>query len=1191
MAERPQVRQFQAPTQADIRPAASPVDTFVAQAKDYTQPSPLAQFLTAVTPAIEVEANQRKVDRLKREKEIADGVAKAKSNQLEQQATKFMGTIAYDYMVNEEAYKNAEIADVYQKIRESKEQYIGTLKQSNVDELLILEFDRMIEEGTETFMQNTLRPAKYVHTQDKLLENLKDGVLDIHNNYKLGLYKDEDGNLDPDAAMAEIARRYTAFYQDNSDYFTPSDNRVNDELDKLVIAMKDSEPFSIISQYMESTKHSKGQYGTKAKYAKSYDDLKQSRASVIKETAKANAKAAALNGVVLEAFQTNNIAAVRDKYYVDPSTNQQVKLTDDEIEQAVLSSAPYNALTSAGQKLRFLAGIGIVPTKLKRVVENGTKYLKAGMDVSSADDLVAIEAAHNQYQAMKNAGMDMSFLSDDQRKKLDALHYIAQDMAMVGEVTLEDQEAGFGFNEVFEETQIYTTKQDFNNAALIVQDMENFTGMPSDKEFREEIVKGLKGGWNEKWFQTTLNEVYNTHELTNDIVRGASALYSTGRYESYEHAAHVAAKIAEDDYKIVTSSDGVKYAFKHLNTDYTATMDVTETVNEYNETLAAHPKVSEAIFKKHGLKQGQYALGLYSDIANPNGVVIRVFDTSDDKPISLGTLGRTIDKRTLFTDEMQLNNLIGQSLDGATAQPVTTYTTDVKRNDEVLSKVDYYIRQALENQEVARQAEALAEGLGITAEDVETIGMPETGTPDETPEEEQPDETSLLDNLGDVMADAGSAIAREFGGVKTAAASTLYDEEGFSATPYDDMGKQSVGHGLQIESLEPDERALIKDINNVTEEESKAVVALKVDKLSNWWDDTVEGFSNLPESSQVSAISMAYQLGKENVAREWPKFMEAIKEAGQYAEGSAEQTAALAKAKFNMLYNVAEDGAVTATKWATQTADRAMRMAEGMVGDVKEAAGGIVQSVSEAVLPSAQASVLTPDEITPAKVGEKPKGEDVVAMASSPDLVTSALKYYGISENSKNGARAVEGFINNAVGGKAFEGSPEKVARNTAWCAAFLAQVLADSGVDVKGTIGKNDKYDAIRAKKYLNIGEGVDLANAKAGDIMVKVHTKADKEDYFKKTGEKLKSFGHVGIVIESKDGELYYIGGNTGDKVRIESYDMASKDLRIRRLSDVTSVDRDQLPSLREMKWGVAGTVIDKLDNAWTSMLEAFN
>ena len=104
----------------------------------------------------------------------------------------------------------------------------------------------MIEAGTETFMQNTLRPAKYTHTQGKLLTNFKDGVLDINNNFNLGLYKKEDGSLDPEAAMADIAEMYTTFHQDNNDFFTPSDNKVNAALDALVIDMKDSQPLVLL---------------------------------------------------------------------------------------------------------------------------------------------------------------------------------------------------------------------------------------------------------------------------------------------------------------------------------------------------------------------------------------------------------------------------------------------------------------------------------------------------------------------------------------------------------------------------------------------------------------------------------------------------------------------------------------------------------------------------------------------------------------------------------------------------------------------------------------------------------------------------------------------------------------------------------------------------------------------------------
>ena len=62
MAQRPQVRQFQAPTQADIRPTASPVDTFVRPVSQPSQPSALSQFVNALTPAIQMEAEQRKLD-------------------------------------------------------------------------------------------------------------------------------------------------------------------------------------------------------------------------------------------------------------------------------------------------------------------------------------------------------------------------------------------------------------------------------------------------------------------------------------------------------------------------------------------------------------------------------------------------------------------------------------------------------------------------------------------------------------------------------------------------------------------------------------------------------------------------------------------------------------------------------------------------------------------------------------------------------------------------------------------------------------------------------------------------------------------------------------------------------------------------------------------------------------------------
>jgi hypothetical protein len=45
-------------------------------------------------------------------------------------------------------------------------------------------------------------------------------------------------------------------------------------------------------------------------------------------------------------------------------------------------------------------------------------------------------------------------------------------------------------------------------------------------------------------------------------------------------------------------------------------------------------------------------------------------------------------------------------------------------------------------------------------------------------------------------------------------------------------------------------KSFIKDINNVQPEESAAVVALKVEKIDNYFTDIVEGFENLPDTAK-----------------------------------------------------------------------------------------------------------------------------------------------------------------------------------------------------------------------------------------------------------------------------------------------------------------------------------------------------
>jgi GH24 family phage-related lysozyme (muramidase) len=210
-------------------------------------------------------------------------------------------------------------------------------------------------------------------------------------------------------------------------------------------------------------------------------------------------------------------------------------------------------------------------------------------------------------------------------------------------------------------------------------------------------------------------------------------------------------------------------------------------------------------------------------------------------------------------------------------------------------------------------------GSFFTGEEAQAATLPSETTPSETTR------TVFSDQTGKVVDMTGNTVAEKAGNL-------IKSQEGFKSNPYKDGKDRSVGYGFYLPALEPDELALIKDVENITQEEADAVMELKTRKISTFLADEITNFEALPEETQLGVISMAYQLGAPNLPSSWPSFMKAIKEAASAPEGSAEQTAALEEAAFNMLYNRKADGSTTKTKWYQQTPNRAEEMAAAVKG-------------------------------------------------------------------------------------------------------------------------------------------------------------------------------------------------------------------------------------------------------------------
>jgi len=1189
---------------ARLQAVARPVETYVRPAEQPAPRSGLGEFIRAIAPAAETLAQVEKQKQLKLQREAEQGIASERTFAAKLSVGAALRQAREDYRNNEPDYLEMSEEEITARRAEIMQPFLQQAQDSG-DDLLFQAVKGNIEMGNLAWFETTYDPAKFKHTFNKNMGTVGDEVIGISEDIGYGTkdFEDEDG----DPALQANRQFSLDLQKKNIDEIVKqaaqaygySQSMVNDYVMENIIAPRvRTNGRDAAYQWATSVIGNKGDLTKVSRYQKLVKAMNRDLASYDSERFKAGKAAyfkSKVQSQVTQFLETKQVNSIGGDVVFEDGTSQSV--TEKDIVAAIEAEAVRQNL-SEGDALRMLyVPLQRVPAEDKNAILSGLGAFSAGVGLT--DENVALTAAaYTSYKKMDGFGIDMNkdILSEDQRKLMRALDY-------------HIEKAGVGS----EGLAMGTVKE----ALELVRTID--LSLPTRKASTTEIQDALDRGITDI---SDFDELKNTRSMLPYIQEGVDVYMQMG--VDLDQATIQAVKDARKDFVIVESSIGSKHALPLLNTNVNRNGNEVAKLQSYIDEEAQRPSTIKAIEAEGGaglvltrsLNPNKFTVAIINEDGIPVGslgelpvsvalnpetaqamIAERIQRTSEDSKYVSGVMG-TIDDAQ-FVGSPTITNYFGGTgkvgeagtFEDFIKSPVVKDLRKAFSVDNVVLQKIWSMRPTAEG--IGREVDFLKEQLDKLKG---TGQLRETVTPEAAAAKRAEQGTGVgkinhMNAFTDMFSDAGpqatdviKKIASTLNPVSTAAATTIMKDEGFEYTPYDDNGKQSVGHGLQIESLEPDEKALIKDVNNIQPEESTAVVALKVQKTSDYFTDVVDGFKNLPESAQSGMIQMGYQLGRFNVTKQWPKFMESIKEAAQYAEGSVEQATALAKAKFNMLYNVAEDGKVTATKWATQTKDRAMRVADEVGADISETVSSTSKALFNSIIPEAQAAT-----ITPTKIGQLPDAESVVAIATSSNPVQEAMKYIGISEKVRNEAEAIKGFFDNAVGG---EYDPNKsaleLATSTAWCAAFLSQVLRDSGVDVQKQIGTKDRYDQVRALSFLKVGNKVDVSQAKAGDIMVKIHTPADKKAYFESTGEKLTADAHVGVVVESKDGQLYFLGGNTGDKVKLSSYDIEKKDLRIRRLSNITDIPRDQLPSLLEMEYGTLGKYADKTKNFFTSMYD---
>ena len=927
---------------ARLQAVARPVETYVRPAEQPEARTGLGEFISAIAPAAETMAEIEKRKKLKLQREAEQGIAAARTLDAKIATSSALRAARKDFINNVPDYLEMSDEAVAARRAEIMQPFLQSAQDSG-DDLLFQAVKGNIEMGNLAWFNTEYDPEKFKHNFAINMGKVGGEVLDIATDTGYVPETEEDGSpLAPENIKFGLdlqKKNIDEIVRQASEAYGYSQSMVNDYIMEKVIAPNvRSQGPNAAYQWAEERK-----FRGIPRYQAMYKTIDSDLRAFNKEFAKQNDQLQ-LQQQVFQGFDsfvlgdTNNQQDYFRGQTLTGAGGTKIVMNDDEVAtqfESWLNTKDYTVDQRAAYAEDFYRKNNIVPLQLKTNIQNGVFALTTGDIVADTKDAESAISAFNSVRKLKALGIDIptSLVSSDQMERFDIAEILALNIATVG--SNPDGTVNIA------------------NAMSMAQQADVSMDQTLSTSNQTKLVNTLSSfGFTDH--TETGNSVANIAELE----RMTGLLMQLNM--PLERAAAMAAEAFKNDNVIYTSANGVKMSFKQLNTDPTISAPVAQRLTDLSKVMSEDPDIKILINGELGMVDNP-AISFTPDRLKPNAIRVDIIDNQGDIRYPLGMVSKT----DLLNDPQIVAKMIASNKNKIEMAKKKAFSVGSLAAEDDPANKPINVSAAWAGQNLGNSVNALPDTFKpLTAQPIMVNGEPTgqyyyTGItadgskptyissqspeyinpePVEPPDVDQ-DEPSQVEQTSSLATEALNVVTNLIDntiGASTAnATATIIDDEGFSYTPYDDMGKDSVGHGLQIESLEPDEKALISDINNVQPEESAAVVALKVAKIDNYFTDIVEGFENLPDTAKSGMIQMGYQLGRFNVTEQWPKFMESIKEAAQYAEGSVEQASALLEAKFNMLYNIAEDGTISATKWATQTADRAKKVAEEIISDAE----------------------------------------------------------------------------------------------------------------------------------------------------------------------------------------------------------------------------------------------------------------
>jgi GH24 family phage-related lysozyme (muramidase) len=998
------------------KPVANLVETYVRPAQIQPQLSPLSEFVNAITPAVKAVSDKQLEEKLKREREIESFRLQQKNQQIEHQALKAFSRIQQDYASNPDMWHEQETSTIINSIDKNTSDYTDVLKQKETDPLLIEKYRYVAEDAKIKFIA-AFTEGKRKYEINKQNQGISEAFLDqeivnssaskeeqveaminlVNKNAYTYLIKDAKGKLKPD------------FKRINTLLVTAAEAKAKSNPDNVLYLA--AEKLGLLT----NPKYAKTMNDLKAKRANHI--LKNSEnASLASNIQYSLENDVPLNPIKTDSKGNKTKASdieISDAFLKSSFMNKNGVMTKfldlSPLEQAQRYQksqyVPIPAKNAVRMGLPFMSGdfTQTVETneKIQQSLNQWKLYTGVGIPFAKLD----LTADENR----KFEALDL-LMNREAKQKQYIIHEVlneAGDESSVVEYTAPDYNAAaITIQQKFDDELLPKLDSDFVKDVKTETEKwlgKDLTDVPSSAIILREITKDAR------FFMALGADKENSIKRAFAIADKNNPIVETGAGDSYRFnslAANVAALgkrpeviLKEINKKLFTNPAMQAYAKETLDLD----------ADEFDIAIKAdvidENKVRVYLINKSKKNDFFTEVPLFDSmdktkiLSDPNILYNVVTKNMEQAKLAENKAKVTLSYSTPTTTEAddfsniiqminpeskgQFEKTVALGKEGQVTPPSKGILKDI--GDGIESTIKYVLNSfgdpMVQNSEAIG---ALSTKLGkvltdpiikLISDEIEKTKNFEGFNTLNNQDVQDDKQSSLLDLINPISTatasvldetqvgefipsnqPTGEQVTIEGNTTEEKTANMIATQEGFSNTPYKDGKDRSVGYGFYLPALEPDERALIKDVNNVTKEEGAAVLRLKVQKISNYLDQEIQGFRNLPEKAQSAIISMGYQLGVTNIPKTWKKFTAHIKEAAQYAEGSIEQANALLNANFEMLYNVAKDGTISLNKWATQTKKRAFEMAEAVIEDIN--LPNLISSAEASTLDTLKASDL-----------------------------------------------------------------------------------------------------------------------------------------------------------------------------------------------------------------------------------------